>query len=102
MKIHINRLLPIIILAVSVPAWGQESKLESSSAASGAKASQSEPNAATQAPDAQAVVVSPAANTNGYNPSTDPDEAVACKKNLEKINTAIEAYRKDNHDDPNW
>ena len=48
------------------------------------------------------VTTAPAVNTNDYNPSTDRVEAAACTKNLEKINAAVEAYRKDNHDDPNW
>jgi hypothetical protein len=50
-----------------------------------------------------AVVEAPPANTNRYQPSTDKDELAACKQNLEKINAAIAAYRKDHNDEvPNW
>src|SRR5215471_12302859 len=49
-----------------------------------------------------AVVVSAEVNTNEYQPSTDKGEAAACRRNLEKINAAIKAYRKDNQDVPNW
>src|SRR5437762_9052652 len=55
-----------------------------------------------QAQSTGVVTTSPPVNTNEYRPSTDRDEAAACTKNLEKINAAIEAYRKDNHDVPNW
>ena len=41
-------------------------------------------------------------NTNEYKPSTSGADASACKRNLEKIKEAIEAYRKDNKDIPNW
>jgi hypothetical protein len=46
--------------------------------------------------------VAPPVNPNQYMPSTDQDECAACKKNLEKINAAIAAYRKDHGDVPNW
>jgi hypothetical protein len=48
------------------------------------------------------VAESPPENPNEYKPSTDKDESEACKKNLEKINAAIEGYKKDHHDVPNW
>ncbi len=52
---------------------------------------------------AESVPAPPPVNTNEYKPSTDQDECAACKKNLEKINAAIAAYRKDhNNDVPNW
>ena len=40
-------------------------------------------------------------NTNRYNPSTDKDEATDCKKNLEAINIAIQAFQKDHQALPN-
>ena len=48
------------------------------------------------------VDAAPPVNTNQYKPSADKDESAACKKNLEKINAAIAAYRKDHGDVPNW
>ena len=48
------------------------------------------------------VIPTPAVNTNDYNPSTDRAEASVCKTNLEKIHAAIEAYRRENNDAPNW
>ena len=54
-----------------------------------------------QTSSATSVVVAPA-NTNQYNPSTDKDEAAACKKNLQRINAAIQAFRKDRGEVPNW
>ena len=41
-------------------------------------------------------------NTNEYSPSTNNTELDACKENLKKINAAIQAYRKDHGDVPNW
>ncbi len=41
-------------------------------------------------------------NDNEYKPSTNADEAAACKKHLEAINAAIQAYKKDHGDIPNW
>ena len=49
-----------------------------------------------------AVAGSAPINTNKYKPSADKDEAAGCKKNLERINDAIAAYRKDHQDVPNW
>jgi hypothetical protein len=80
MKMPIKLLLPIAMGGICVLAWAQVSKPESS----------------------QSVPPSPAVNTNDYKPSTDRNEAAVCTKNLEKINTAIEAYRKDSKDVPNW
>jgi hypothetical protein len=48
------------------------------------------------------VAGAPPANTNPYEPSTDKAESTACRKNLQKINAAIKAYRKDHQDVPNW
>jgi hypothetical protein len=41
-------------------------------------------------------------NTNEYKPSTSAEDCAACKKNLEMIGAAIQAYRKENKDVPNW
>jgi hypothetical protein len=41
-------------------------------------------------------------NTNEYQPSTSAADCAACKKNLEMIGAAIQAYRKENKDVPNW
>lgn len=41
-------------------------------------------------------------NTNEYSPSTKAADCAACKKNLEMIGIAIQAYRKENKDIPNW
>jgi len=102
MRIHIRRLLPIVIASICASAWAQESKPESSPATSAAKPSASGSSASTQAPDNGVITASAVVNTNEYDPSTDSNEAVGCKKNLEKIAAAIEVYRKDNHDIPNW
>ena len=65
--------------------WAQESKPKA------------EPESA-----AGAVATSPPANPNPYEPSTDKDESAACMENLKKINAAIQAYRRDHPDVPNW
>src|ERR1700674_215065 len=60
---------------------------------------------ATKAEPASAgtgIAGSPPQNPNQYKPSIDKEESGACKKNLEKINAAILAYRKDHEDVPNW
>ena len=44
----------------------------------------------------------PPGNPNPYEPSKDKEESTACRKNLEKIKAAIDAYRKDHGDVPNW
>jgi hypothetical protein len=41
-------------------------------------------------------------NANEYKPSTSAPDCAACKKNLEMIGAAIQAYRKENKDIPNW
>ena len=52
---------------------------------------------------AEVAVIEPAPeNRNEYKPSTTKEDSEVCKKNLEKINTAIQAYRKEHKDIPNW
>ncbi|MGD0261857.1 MAG: hypothetical protein ABSD29_18975 [Verrucomicrobiota bacterium] len=71
----------------------------------GSVAQPAQPGSGTNAEQGGAgttVAGAPPTNPNEYKPSTDKDESAACKKNLEKINAAIEAYRKDHHDVPNW
>jgi len=102
MKIPIKLVLPIVIGGICTLAWAQEPKPESNQTAPAAKARQPGATVRAEAQSVAVVTVAPAANTNDYNPSTDRVEAVACTKNLEKINAAVEAYRKDNHDVPNW
>lgn len=102
MKMHIKLLLPIAMSGIYVLGWAQEPKPESNQSVPAAKAPQ--PGAAVRA-EAQSIAVVTASspvNTNAYNPSRDRDDAALCTKNLEKISAAIEAYRKDNHDVPNW
>src|SRR5215468_2458915 len=92
MKMCSKILLPIAFSCICSLA-AQESKPESSQSISHEQA------------EAQAIAAgktSPAANTNDYNPSSDAAEAATCTKNLEKIAAAIEAYRADHHDVPNW
>src|SRR4051794_34510637 len=79
MKMRIKFLIPMVGIGTCVIAGAQELKTDSVS-----------PPKTT----------SPAVNTNEYKPSSDPAEAAACTKNLQKIATAIAAYRKDNHDVP--
>src|SRR6266446_9629554 len=102
MKMQIKLLLAIAISAICVFAWAQQPKPESSQTVPAAKARQPGATVRAEAQSVAVVTVAPAANTNNYNPSTDWAEAAACTKNLEKINAAIEAYRNDNHDVPNW
>jgi hypothetical protein len=76
--------------------YAQESKPKAGESAAPARAEQpGQPGSAKS--EGTALV-----NTNQYNPSTDKDEAGSCKKNLERINAAIQAYRKDHPDIPNW
>ena len=102
MKIPIKLVLPIVIGGICTLACAQEPKPESNQTVPAARARQPGATVRAEAQSVAVVTVAPAANTNDYNPSTDRVEAVACTKNLEKINAAVEAYRKDNHDDPNW
>jgi hypothetical protein len=53
------------------------------------------------APKASAMPAAPE-NNNTYLPSSDADESAGCKKHLQAINTAIQAYKKDHGDIPNW
>src|SRR6266566_1248494 len=84
MKMQIKVLLPIAMGGICILARAQESKPTQS------------------VPAAKTIQASSPVNTNDYRPSTDRAEAAACTRNLEKINTAIEGYRKDSHDVPNW
>src|SRR6266581_1628383 len=93
MKIYFKLLLPIAISCISVLSWAQESALKPPQSGSIVRA---------QAHSVAVVMDSPPVNTNHYDPSTNADEAATCKKNLEKISAAIEAYRTDNQDVPNW
>ena len=102
MKMRSKLFLPIALSFIYSLAAAQESKPESSQSIPAANTPQ--PASREQA-EAQAVAAAktvPAANTNDYNPSSDPNEAATCTKNLEKIGTAIEAYRAHHHDVPNW
>jgi len=93
MKIKINILLALrlggigLAMVASMVASGEESKLKSGG-------SRTKTNLQSARTDT--------VNTNEYNPSSDKDEAAACKRNLEKISAAIQAYRLENHDEPNW
>src|SRR5713226_7501100 len=102
MKMQIKLLLPIAMGGICVLAYAQEPKPEPNQSIPAAKARQPGATVRASAQSIAVVAASPAVNTNDYNPSTDRDEAAVCKKNLEKINAAIEAYREDNHDVPNW
>src|SRR6266446_4400845 len=102
MKMQIKLLLAVAVGGICVLAWAQELKPESSKSVPAAKTPQLGSTGRAEAQAIAFVAVSPAANTNDYRPSTDRDEAAVCAKNLEKINAAIEAYRKDSHDVPNW
>jgi hypothetical protein len=102
MKIPIKLLLPIAIGGLCVLASAQESKPKSNPATPPAKTPPSGGSVSAQAQSVVVVIGSPAANTNEYNPSADRDEAAGCTRNLEKLNAAIEAYRKDHSDVPNW
>src|SRR5437016_13201875 len=102
MKMQIKLLLPIIMGGICVLAFAQESKPETSQSIPAAKARQRDSIVRAEAQSIAVVTASPAVNTNDYKPSTDREEAAVCTKNLEKLNTAIEGYRKDIHDVPNW
>jgi hypothetical protein len=102
MKMRSKLFLLIALNCVCSLAAGQESKPESSQSVPPAK---TPPTASREQAEAQALAgaaTAPAANTNDYNPSSDQSEAATCTKNLEKIAAAIEAYRADHHDVPNW
>jgi hypothetical protein len=100
MKMQIRLLLPIAFGCICFAAIAQESKSES---VQSVPANKSTPPVARAEASAVAVVVgSPTVNTNEYRPSTDKAEAAACTKNLEQINAAIQSYRKENKDAPNW
>jgi len=104
-KIKTTALLSVVLIGMGVGylTWAQETKPKAGESAPGgqpaqpASAAEAGPGS-TGAKDAGA----PPVNTNEYKPSDDKDEIAACKKNLEKISAAIEAYRKDHHDIPNW
>jgi hypothetical protein len=98
MKMQFKLLLPIVMGGICVLAIAQESKSKQSVPADKTP----QPASAEQAKAQSTAVVTPAVNTNDYNPSSDRSDAAACTKNLEKINVAIEAYRKENPDVPNW
>jgi hypothetical protein len=88
MKIKTAAVLSILFAGIgTTSSWAQESK----------------PMAGESAAPNGAETNALPANTNQYKPSTEPAESAACKKNLEQINTAIAAYRKDHRDEvPNW
>src|SRR6185369_16362816 len=87
MKLRTSALLSVVLTGIGLGSltWAQETK----------------PKAEAESASAATTLVPPA-NTNEYKPSADKDESAACKKNLEKISAAIQAYRKDQHDSPNW
>src|SRR2546426_11971436 len=94
MKTQIKLLLPIALGGICILACAQEPKSESNQTTPAGKGRQPGATVRAEAQSIAVVTVAPAANTNDYNPSTNRDEAAVCKKNLEKINTAVEAYRK--------
>ena len=102
MKMPGKLLLAFAIGSLCILAFAQESKQETSQPVPPPKTRRPGSTVRTAAQSVAVIPSSPAVNTNDYNPSTDRNEAAACTKNLEKINAAIEAYRKDNHDVPNW
>jgi hypothetical protein len=103
MKMPIKMLLPIALTGICVLAAAQESKPESSQSAPAAKTAQPSQRQQAEAQTITAAAATASApNTNDYQPSTDIKESAACTKNLEKIAAAIQAYRNDNHDVPNW
>src|SRR5438128_2045721 len=105
MKVKSSLLFMVSGVCVAFLARAQESKSESGQPAAAAPRTQpAQPGSvvSAQAQSVAVVVASPVTNTNEYKPSTDKDEAAACMRNLEKINAAIQAYRKDNQDVPNW
>jgi hypothetical protein len=105
MKIKTTALLSVLLTSIGLGCltWAQESKPKAGELVSAPQPAQ--PGSGTLAEPEKAgatVAGSPPLNPNEYKPSADNDESAACKKNLEKINAAIEAYRKDHHDVPNW
>jgi hypothetical protein len=98
MKNPIRLFVSFVACCLFGSALAQESKPDS-------PATKSRQSGVSVQANSQAVaVVVPArsVNTNEYNPSTDKSEAATCKQNLEKINAALQDYRKDNNDAPNW
>ncbi len=102
MKMQMKLLLPIAMGGICVLTCAQDSKPESGQSVPAAKTPQPGSIVRAEAQSIAVVTASPAVNTNDYKPSTDRDEAAVCTKNLEKINAAIQAYRKDKGDVPNW
>ncbi len=96
MKMRNAALLSVVLTSIGLGciAWAKDAKPKAGESASAPQAAQ--PGAGTT------FAASPTVNTNEYNPSTDKNESAACKKNLEKINAAIEAYRRDHKEIPNW
>jgi hypothetical protein len=100
MKMRSKLFLPIALSCICSLAAAQEFKPQSTQSIPPAKTPQPEQDEARAIAAAPKTV--PAANTNDYNPSSDRTEAATCTKNLEKIAAAIEAYRADHDDVPNW
>jgi hypothetical protein len=102
MQMSLKFLLAIAVGGICALTFAQESKQEGSQPVPPPKARRPGSTVRTSPQSIAAAPRSPAVNTNDYNPSTDTNEMAACRKNLEKINAAIEAYRKENQDVPNW
>ena len=105
MKIKTTALLSVILIGSGLGylAWAQETKPKAGELVPEARPARPGSVAEAGAEDTgMRVAGAPPVNTNEYKPSDDKDESAACKKNLEKINAALEAYRKDHHDVPNW
>src|SRR2546421_185358 len=101
MKTTVILLMVLSGTGLAVLTWAQESKPKPGEPASAAQSRKA--GAKPRAESAGTVVAAqPPANTNEYSPSTDIAESAACKKNLETINAAIHAYRKDHPEVPNW
>jgi hypothetical protein len=105
MRIKTTALLSVVLTGIGSACftWAQQSNPKAGESVSAPQPAQL--GSGTDAkPESTGTIVagSPPVNPNEYKPSTDKDESAACKKNLEKINAAIEAYRKDHHDVPNW
>lgn len=83
-------LLAIGSLGLGLAAWTQQSTPNTS-----------QPETPTGTAGQIGIAPTTAVNTNQYSPSSDKAEAASCKKNLETINAAIQAYRNAEQNFPN-
>jgi hypothetical protein len=92
-------------IGLASPLWAQQTKPNAIEPLPVIKGTPPQTGAATRTEPQTAAVATPEAppeNPNEYNPSDNQDESRACKSNLEKINVAIQAYRKAHQDEPSW